>query len=123
MSGLDRIVIRRGLVLDLAAQGLWHGRRFQPLSPVPFRILAYLAQHPNQVIPDRQLLAVGWPGEIRDAMDLYRQIYRIRKAIEPQPARPRWLLTHKNAGYLLRTRQPLTLKRGDRRPRGPDSVA
>lgn len=102
----DRIVIRPGLMLDLALQGLWKGRHFEPLSPIPFRLLSYLAKHPNRVIPEQQLLAVGWPGELRDPLDLYRQMYRLRHLIESHPNHPQWLVTHRNVGYVLRLRGP-----------------
>lgn len=102
----DHMTLRPGVILDLALQGMWKGRRFIPLPSIPFRLLTYLAQHPNAVISESQLLAVGWPGEGRDPLDLYRQIYRIRHFIEPHPDHPRWLITHRNAGYWLRIRGP-----------------
>lgn len=95
-----RIVLRPGVTLDLDLQGLWKGRRWIPLQPIPFRLLAYLAQHPNQVIPESRLLAVGWPDEQReDPSDLYHPIYRLRQLLEPYPHRPRWLVLRRRAGY------------------------
>ncbi len=101
-SSRDRILLRPGVVLDLALQGVWKGRHFIPLPPIPFRLLAYLTRHPNQVIPEVQLLAVGWPGEGRDVSDLYHPMHYLRQVLEPNPHHPRWLLTRRNAGYCWR---------------------
>lgn len=100
----DRIRLRPGVILDLALQGVWKGRHFIPLPPISFHILAYLAQHPNSVISESQLLAVGWPGEFRDPRDLYHPIHFLREVVEPDPRHPRWLLTRRTVGYYWRKR-------------------
>lgn len=100
----NRILLRPGVVLDLALQGIWKGRHWIALPPIPFRLLEYLAQHPNQVIAEAQLLAVGWPGEGRDPEDLYHPIHFLRTVLEPDPHYPRWLITRRNVGYCWRSR-------------------
>ena len=88
--------------IDFALQGVWRGTRFIPLPPRTFAILAYLGRHADAVIPTEQLLAVGWPGELRVSDDLSRHIHRIRHAIEVHPNHPRILVNRRGAGYCLR---------------------
>ncbi len=94
-----RITARIGV--DFAKQGVWRGIQFIPLPARTFAILAYLARHPNVVIPTEQLLAVGWPDEPRAQDDLTRHIHRIREAIEIHPHRPQILVNRRRAGYCL----------------------
>ncbi len=87
--------------VDFAKLGVWRGTRFIPLPARTFAILAYLARHPNVVIPTDQLLAVGWPDEPRMPDDLTRHIHRIRQAIEIHPHHPKILVNRRRSGYCL----------------------
>ena len=69
------------------------------LSACSARIFAELVRHPNQVLSESRLLAVGWPGEIRGREELYRQIHDLRGMLEPDPHHPCWLKTRKRLGY------------------------
>lgn len=78
------------------------------LSACSARIFAELAQHPNRVLSESRLLAVGWPGEVRGREDLYKQICGLRHIVEDNPHHPRWILTRRNLGYefhITRTQQ------------------
>ncbi len=94
--------IHAGCWVDWDRKGVWHHQTFRPLPPHAFRILSYLVDHHDQVIPNRTLITVGWPGEIgHESSDLYGQIYLIRVAVEAHPMTPRWLENHYGYGYLL----------------------
>lgn len=95
--------IRPGVRLDTSLEGIWQGTQFQPIPVRTYRILQYLMRHRGHVIAQATLLHVGWPDDLRDTQDLYRHIHRIRQIIEPDPQHPRWLLTHKDSGYVLMT--------------------
>jgi len=95
------VLITSRIGVDFAKQGVWRGTRFIPLPVRTFAILAYLARHPNVVIPTDQLLAVGWPDEPRIPDDLTRHIHRIRQAIEMHPRHPQILVNRRRAGYCL----------------------
>lgn len=86
---------------DPLAQSIWRNDRLWPLTPIAFRILAYLVAHRGQVVTDQELVAVGWQGEDRDLADLYKQIHYLRGLIEEDPAHPRVLVTRRRAGYIL----------------------
>lgn len=96
------LVISSHIRIDFDQHGVWRGRHFLPLPARTWIVLAYLARHPNTVIAEEQLLAVGWPGEPRVPDDLVRHIHRIRQAIESHPHHPMWLVTRRGAGYCLR---------------------
>jgi two-component system response regulator VicR len=82
--------------------GVWRRHHFVPLPARTWAILAYLAQHPNTVITSQQLIAVAWPGEPHDSVDLARHIHRIRQAVEPRATIPQVVLTRRGVGYCLR---------------------
>jgi DNA-binding response OmpR family regulator len=98
----ESLALSAHIRIDFALHGVWRGRRFMPLPARTWDILAYLARHPNTVVAEEQLLAVGWPGEPRVPDDLVRHIHRIRQVLEPHPRHPRWLVTYCSVGYCLR---------------------
>ncbi len=97
------LVLSTQIRIDFGLHGVWRGRRFCPLPARSWDILAYLAHHPNTVVAEEQLLAVGWPGELRVPDDLVRHIHRIRQVLEAHPRHPRRLVTYRAVGYCLRT--------------------
>ena len=64
------------------------------LTPIEYRLLATLAQHPGKVITHRQLLREVW-GAAHVESPQYLRIYMraLRRKIEAEPTRPRYLLT------------------------------
>jgi DNA-binding response OmpR family regulator len=78
-----------------------HGRVIE-LSAREFDILKMLAEAAGRVVERQQLFASVWgPGFYGDerALDVY--IRMIRKKIEPDPGRPRYLHTVRGVGYRL----------------------
>ncbi|HEX5504899.1 MAG TPA: response regulator transcription factor [Thermomicrobiales bacterium] len=74
------------------------------LTPTEFAILAYLATHADRVVTHRVLLRAVW-GEQCGAGAHYLHVYvnQLRRKLEPDPARPRFLLTEPGVGYRFRT--------------------
>jgi DNA-binding response OmpR family regulator len=67
-------------------------------------LLAYLMRHPETVHSPRQLAqgAMGYDLGGPEAGDIVRpHISRLRKKIEPDPARPRLIITVRGKGYML----------------------
>jgi two-component system, OmpR family, KDP operon response regulator KdpE len=78
------------------------------LTPGEFGLLVFLARHPNRVLPRRAILTAIWGKLAIDRPDrLWTLIKRLRKKIEPDPERPRYLLTDPWVGYRLVT-EPVT---------------
>jgi len=70
------------------------------LSPKEFELLLYLVQHSGKVLTHRTLLAKIWGGNFTDQSEYLRVfISHLRKKIEPDPTRPRYILTDPWVGY------------------------
>jgi two-component system KDP operon response regulator KdpE len=72
------------------------------LTPTEFRVLLCLARHHGKVLTHTQLLREVW-GPQHDGDVAYLRVYlgQLRQKLEPEPARPRWLLTEPGVGYRL----------------------
>jgi two-component system KDP operon response regulator KdpE len=63
-------------------------------------LLSYLVTHPNRVLSHREILQAVWGPDYGDEHEYLRVfINRLRKKIEPHPAKPRYLLTEPWSGY------------------------
>jgi two-component system KDP operon response regulator KdpE len=73
------------------------------LSPNEYALLAALVRNAGKVLTHRQLLHEVWGG-LPAAQSTYLRVYMasLRKKLEPDPARPRLLLTEPGVGYRLR---------------------
>jgi len=73
------------------------------LTPKEFEVLHYLANHPDKPIPHREILSAVWGPEHSEHHEYLRAfIKQLRKKIEPEPARPKFLITEPWVGYKLR---------------------
>ena len=97
------------LFVDLAARRVTRRRRDSDtagqaadirLTPTEWRLLEVLLQHPGRLLSQEQLLAEVWgPGYARAKGNLRLYMAQLRRKLEPDPARPRWLLTEPGMGY------------------------
>jgi len=72
------------------------------LTPTEFRLLEVLAQHIGLVVTHRTLLQQVWgPGSAQQTHYLRVYMKQLRSKLEPDPARPQWLLTETGVGYRL----------------------
>jgi two-component system KDP operon response regulator KdpE len=71
------------------------------LSPKEFDLLAALAQHPGQVITQRQLLIAGWNDPSVDGQYLRTYIGLLRQKLEADPSEPSLIVTEPGVGYRL----------------------
>ncbi|MBI3636474.1 MAG: two-component system response regulator KdpE [Candidatus Rokubacteria bacterium] len=80
-----------------------HGSEIH-LTPIEYRLLAALVRHAGKVITQRQLLGEVW-GPNAGEQSHYLRVYmaHLRRKLEKEPARPRWLLTEPGVGYRLLT--------------------
>jgi two-component system, OmpR family, KDP operon response regulator KdpE len=79
------------------------GGRDVRLTPKELLLLRYLVANANEAIPHAKLLQVVWgPNYSREVEYLRVFINRIRKKIEPDPAKPRYILTEPWFGYRFR---------------------
>lgn len=88
------------LVIDLGAHRVQRDGVDVHLTPIEYRLLTALAQHRGKVMTHRQLLREVW-GAAHVESPHYLRIYlrALRHKIEPDPARPQYLLTEVGVGY------------------------
>ncbi len=101
-----------GLTIDFAARRVVRNRHEHRLTPKEHDLLRYLAANPNQVIAHRKLLQSVWGPEYGDEVEYLRVfVNQLRKKIEADPARPRYLLTEPWVGYRFVLEAPAEAKR------------
>lgn len=70
------------------------------LTPIEYRLLAYLVAHPDMVLTHHQLLKNVWgPSHAEDTHYVRVFMGALRKKIEADPSQPRHLLTETGVGY------------------------
>jgi two-component system, OmpR family, KDP operon response regulator KdpE len=86
--------------VDLAAKRVIRDGTDVRLTPTEWGLLEVLARHRGQPVTRRQLLREVW-GEQHHTEASYLRVYlaRLRGKLEPDPARPRYLLTEPGLGY------------------------
>ena len=72
------------------------------LTPLEYRLLATLAKHAGKVLTQRQLLTEVWGPPYADQSH-YLRVYmaQLRRKLEADPTRPKYLLTEAGVGYRL----------------------
>lgn len=105
--GADPVFSCGELVVDLAARRVRLAGQEVHLTPIEFKLLAFLVRHAGKVVTHRQLLKEVW-GSAREDQAHYPRIYvhQLRHKIEPDPARPRFLRTETGIGYRLEEDPP-----------------
>jgi two-component system KDP operon response regulator KdpE len=70
------------------------------LTPKEYELLVYLIRHPNKVLTHRALLGAVWGGDYVEQNEYLRVfIGQLRKKIEADSAKPRYILTEPWIGY------------------------
>ena len=73
------------------------------LTPTEWRLLEAFVRHPGKLIGQRALLTEVWgPAAGDDTSSLRLYLNRLRRKLEPDPSRPRHLLTEPGMGYRFR---------------------
>lgn len=72
------------------------------LTPIEYRLLAYLAQNAGRVVTQDLLLSHVWGAEYTGESHMLQvNINRLRRKLEADPAHPRYIRTKVGIGYLL----------------------
>ena len=91
---------RGGLVIDFDRHRVQRGDDEIRLTPKEFELLTLLVTHAGRVLTHRSILKSIWGSPARDQPEHLRVLMgQLRKKIEPDPARPRYLLTEPWVGY------------------------
>jgi two-component system, OmpR family, KDP operon response regulator KdpE len=108
----DRPRIRLGdLIVDLAAKRVTRHASVPAggagadaddirLTPTEWHLLEVLLRNPGKLLSRNQLLTEVWgPGYADATGNLRLYMAQLRRKLEPDPARPRWLITEPGMGY------------------------
>ncbi|HEV8460197.1 MAG TPA: response regulator [Gaiellaceae bacterium] len=72
------------------------------LTPHEFRLLRLLAQNEGKLLTHRTILREVWGPAYGDESNyLHVYVSQLRRKLEPDPSRPRYLITEPGAGYRL----------------------
>lgn len=90
--------------LDLEGRRLTLGARHIRLSPTEFKLLATLARHADEVVTTNTLLKESWGSAYRNRNGYVRvYMHALRRKLEGDPTRPKYLVNEAGLGYRLRT--------------------
>lgn len=89
-----------GLEIDLEKQAVRNDGALLQLTPHEFRLLRVFALNEGKLLTHRKILSEVW-GAAYQTESHYLHVYvsQLRRKIEPDPARPRYLLTETGVGY------------------------
>ncbi len=96
-----------GLIVDLERRRVTVDGDEVKLTPTEYGLLNALVRHADRVVTDAMLLREVWGPEYGNE-DHYLHVYvaRLRKKIERDPQRPRYIVTEPGVGYRLLTTAP-----------------
>ncbi|MDL5158727.1 response regulator [Actinomycetospora termitidis] len=86
--------------VDLVAKKVVRGGAEVHLSPTEWGVLEHLVRHPGMLVTQQQLLQEVW-GPQYGTEGHYLRVYlgHLRRKLEPEPSRPRYLITEPGRGY------------------------
>lgn len=98
-----RIEVAPGVVLDCSEQAVLTATEAKPLSATEFRLLHHFATNRGMVLNRERLIAAAWghsfEGESRE-VDVY--VSYLRRKLEQDSRNPRFLVTVRGVGYMLK---------------------
>jgi two-component system KDP operon response regulator KdpE len=96
-------VIEIGLLtIDLEKKAVYVDGRLVALTPHEFSLLRLFATNQGKLLTHGAILREVWgPAYGTESHYLHVYVSQLRRKIEPDPARPRYLLTEPGAGYRL----------------------
>jgi two-component system KDP operon response regulator KdpE len=100
----EPVVTTPDFTVDLAAKRVTRdGEGDIRLTPTEWQLLEILVRNRGRLVTQRQLLQEVW-GPAYESESNYLRVYvaQLRRKLEPEPSRPRYLLTDPGMGYRFR---------------------
>jgi two-component system KDP operon response regulator KdpE len=99
-SDAVEVVTTADFTVDLAAHRVLRGGQTVRLTPTEWSLLELLVRHAGRVVPQKQMLTEVW-GPVYEHETHYLRVYlaQLRRKLEPDPAKPRYLVTESGVGY------------------------
>ena len=103
VTSVNEPIFRTGeLTVDMAHRTVTVAEEDVRLTPTEYDLLRLLSIHAGKVLTHHQLLRQVWGSGYEHDVHLLRvNISNLRRKLEPDPARPRYLLTEPGVGYRL----------------------
>jgi len=96
----ERVIDDEDFHIDLETREIRVCGKAIHLSPKEFELLVYLMRNAGKVLTHRTVLSAVWGGAYVEQTEYLRVfVGRLRKKIEADPARPRYILTEPWVGY------------------------
>ncbi|HLG78922.1 MAG TPA: response regulator transcription factor [Ktedonobacteraceae bacterium] len=93
------------LYMDVARRLVRAGDQEVRLTPTEFELLRQLMLYAGKVLTHRSLLRAVWGPEYGEEADYLRVYVRqLRRKVEVEPSRPKYILTEPGIGYVFRSR-------------------
>jgi DNA-binding winged helix-turn-helix (wHTH) protein len=94
-----------GVMVDEDAGEVWvDGAKVTILTDLEYKLMRLLYERRDRLTTKDMIVETVWGGEYLDRVDdarIEKLVSRLRAKIEPDPARPRYLLTQRGRGYKL----------------------
>lgn len=104
-GGQEPIFTLGDLRIDLVKREVFVGDSEVHLTPTEYKLLAMLVKHAGRVVTHRQLLSDVWgPPYVEHTQYLRVFMGQLRQKLEPDPAKPRYLVNEPGVGYRLKVR-------------------
>ncbi|HEX6355268.1 response regulator [Actinophytocola sp.] len=99
-DGEEAVVVTAAFTVDLAAKKVLKDGAEVHLTPTEWGVLELLVRNRGKLVGQKQLLQEVWgPSYASETHYLRVYLAQLRRKLEPQPSRPRHLLTEAGMGY------------------------
>jgi len=94
------VTVTDAFTVDLAARRVTRDGADVRLTPTEWHLLEVLVRNPGRLVGQRQLLQEVW-GPRYESETNYLRVYvaQLRAKLEPDPSKPRYLITEPGMGY------------------------
>ena len=90
----------RDLSINVVDGTVHRGSEELSLTRTEFQLLTTMAAHPGRIFSREALLAEVWGyDDLPDSKVVDMHVYRLRMKVEPDPARPKYVMTVRGRGY------------------------
>jgi len=101
-GGEPRFVLGN-LLVDLEKRQVYLNEQEVHLTPIEYNLLTFLIKHAGKVVTHRQILQAVWgPPYANETQYLRVYMAQLRRKLEADPARPRFLQNEPGVGYRLK---------------------
>lgn len=100
VGGSVEVLTTPDFTVDFGAHTVLRGGETVRLTPTEWSLLEILVRHTGKLVAGRQLLTEVW-GPAYETESHYLRVYlaQLRRKLEPDPAKPRYLITEPGFGY------------------------